>query len=158
MMVLRQLTSWFLFFALLGIAPAAADEDHSPPKPGPKERCAVCGMYVAEYPNWVAAIKINDASWLYFDGPKGMFKYLQNLEKYHRNQEDIDEVWVTEYYSAKFVRARDVFFVLGSKVSGPMGAEFVPVAGAEAAAAFKADHGGSEILSFAEISSGHIPH
>jgi nitrous oxide reductase accessory protein NosL len=156
MMRLMSVVS-LVFVVILGTAVVVASGPQPPPKPGPEERCAVCGMYVARYPSWQAVIELVDGSRLYFDGPKDMFKFLDNLEKHSRRPQEISRAWVTEYYSTRLMPAREAFFVSGSDVSGPMGAELVPVAGAEAAHSFAADHGGTAVLSFDEIGRERIP-
>ena len=61
------------------------------------------------------------------------------------------EIWVTDYYTTKPLKARDAVFVAGSDVFGPMGAELVPLASTEFAESFRADHGGEDPLTFDEI-------
>lgn len=123
---------------------AAAD---GPPPPGAKDRCATCGMFVAKYPSWVATIEYADGSRKYFDGPKDLFKY---RARDGASAVEI-EIWVTDYYTTKPMKARDAFFVRGSDVLGPMGAELVPLASREFAESFRADHGGEPPLLFDEI-------
>ena len=49
-------------------APAALGGD--PPKPGPRDKCPVCGMFVAKYPDWVGYVELADGTRLVFDGAK----------------------------------------------------------------------------------------
>lgn len=127
---------------------AALAEQPSPPDD--KDRCPVCGMFVAPYPDWVAAIKFKDGSKAYFDGPKDMFVYFFDLAKYRPGAtiDDIAALFVTEYYSTKMENLHDVFLVTGSDVTGPMGYELVPVKGRENAETFLRDHGGKKIMQF----------
>jgi nitrous oxide reductase accessory protein NosL len=121
-----------------------------PPQPGAKDRCPVCGMFVAPYHDWVATIEFRDGTRFYFDGPKDLFVCFFDLPTYRKGAglADIAGVYVTEYYSTELVEAREVFFVTGSDVLGPMGQELVPVRGWEAAATFRRDHGGQRVLTF----------
>jgi len=119
-----------------------------PPPPGPKDRCAVCGMFVAKYPNWIATIVYTDEDPLFFDGPKDLFRYLVREQK-QGNAEA--EIWVTDYYTTKPLKAREAVYVAGSDVLGPMGAELVPLATAALAENFRADHGGGEVLTFDDV-------
>lgn len=136
------------FFALLicglslGIASAAA------PPPGPQDRCAVCGMFVAPFPQWVASFTLADGSRLYFDGPKDLFNCFFDLGRYRpgRGPADVVEVQVTDYYTSAPVNAREAFFVSGSDVLGPMGQELVPVRGRREAETFRRDHGGKLLV------------
>jgi len=132
---------------LFAVSCAGAATD-GPPPPGPKERCAVCGMFVAKYPNWVAAVVETDGSRRFFDGPKDLFRFL--LGEGAPVGPDA-EIWVTDYYTTKPLRARDAVYVLGSDVFGPMGAELVPLNSTEAAESFRVDHGGEKLLNFDEI-------
>jgi len=124
---------------------AASD---GPPPPGPKDRCAVCGMFVAKFPNWLAAIASADGTIRYFDGPKDLFRFLAKEEEPGDSKADI---WVTDYYTTKPLNAREAFFVAGSDVFGPMGAELVPLATADLAESFRTDHGGSAVLTFVDV-------
>jgi copper chaperone NosL len=132
---------------------AASAADVKPVTIKKSDKCAVCGMFVSEYKNWAAEIVFKDRTYAAFDGPKDMFKYYLDLPKYNRSkkQSDIAEIFVTEYYTTRMMEAQGLFFVRGSDVMGPMGAELVPVASMEKAQTFMKDHGGKEILRFSEI-------
>lgn len=146
-MSLRILLSAFLFLICCA-APALADE--APTAPGPKDRCAVCGMFVSPYPNWIAAVQYDDGNTVYFDGPKDMFIYLFDIDTYRPKSEkaSISGIYVTEYYSTQMMNAKDVYFVTGSDILGPMGNELVPVKGLEQAKTFQHDHQGQKIMQF----------
>lgn len=121
-----------------------------PERPGPKDRCPVCGMFVAPYHNWMSVAVSSSGARYYFDGPKDMFRFLSD-QKTYRPKADAGnplQLWVTEYYSTRLVKAEDVFFVVGSDVNGPMGPELVPIAGKDAAETFLRDHGGRSIMMF----------
>ena len=128
-------------------------------QPGPKDKCPVCGMFVSGYPNWIAEVIFKDGSYAVFDGPKDMFTYYFTISKYTREKTktDISALFVTEYYTTKVISARDVYFMLGSDVVGPMGSELVPVHGKEAAQQFMKDHHGKRMLAFDEITPEDIP-
>ncbi|HSN57399.1 MAG TPA: nitrous oxide reductase accessory protein NosL, partial [Candidatus Sulfomarinibacteraceae bacterium] len=134
---------------MCGVLVAGASEPPRPP--GPDDRCAVCGMFVHKYPDWLATTVFADGGQVFFDGPKDMFRYLLDLEKYGAGDREIAGVWVTEYYRVQSIDALTAFFVTGSDVMGPMGGELVPFATREEAEAFAVDHGGKEILEFAEV-------
>ncbi len=124
------------------------------------DRCAVCGMFVAKYRPWIAQIIFSDNSYVAFDGPKDMFKYYLQLNKYAPTKKvsDIASIYVTEYYSAKLMDAKDMFYVTGSNVLGPMGDELVPIATELQAQEFLKDHRGKAILKFPEITKELILH
>ena len=144
-----------LFLALLSlwmVAPATAAEK-APPAPSAKDKCPVCGMFVAPYPNWVGGIVYKDGGRFYFDGPKDLLTYYFAPEKYGsaRTRADIADIYVTDYYSVSAIDGRKAFYVIGSDVRGPMGKELVPFAKKAAADGFLKDHNGKRVLSFDEI-------
>ena len=134
------------------VAPAAAAEK-APPAPSAKDKCPVCGMFVAPYPNWVGQIVFKDGGRSYFDGPKDLFTYYFAPEKYGsgRKRADIADIHVTDYYSVSAIDGRKAFYVIGSDVRGPMGKELVPFAKKTDADGFLKDHHGKKVLSFDEI-------
>lgn len=132
---------------------AGAQANPEPPRPGPRDRCAVCGMLVAKHAQWAAAIVFRDKHTVHFDGVKDLLRYVFDLNKFRPGlkREDIQACWVTDYYSAKSVLVKDCFFVAGSDILGPMGHELIPVRGREAALTFQKDHRGRRIFTWEEI-------
>jgi nitrous oxide reductase accessory protein NosL len=128
-------------------------------EPAKKDKCSVCGMFVYKYPEWIAEIIFKDGTYAVFDGPKDMFKYYFNMSRYNRGKtkEDISGIHVTEYYTTKHVSAKDMFFVIGSDVYGPMGDELIPVKGRKEAETFAKDHKGKKILKFEQITPEDVP-
>jgi len=130
-----------------------------PKLPGKKDRCPVCGMFVAPYPDWIATIVLNDGRQIYFDGCKDLFRYYFELPEGDRKgtRGEIAEIYVTEYYTTQLVPAKGVFYVLGSDVYGPMGKELIPVAGKNLAETFMRDHSGTQVLPFEKITPAILP-
>jgi copper chaperone NosL len=130
-----------------------------PVKPKPKDKCPVCGMFVSLYPQWTAEITFNDGTYAVFDGPKDMLKYYFNVSRFNRGKTagDISGIYVSEYYTTRLMNARDLYFVKGSDVMGPMGNEFIPIKGKLAAQTFMRDHRGKKLFLFGEITSADIP-
>jgi len=124
------------------------------PDPSARDTCPVCGMLVARYPAWIATVLYADGHADHFDGAKDLFKYLFDPARYAsgRDSDEIAAIGVTEYYGMTRIDARSAWYVVGSDVLGPMGHELVPLASAEDAREFKADHQGTRILRFDEIS------
>lgn len=121
--------------------------------PVPKGNCAVCGMYVANFPDWAAVVTFKDGTQTWFDGPKDLFTYLLDLKRYAAKREpsDLATIQVKDYYGLKHIDGRRASYVLGSDVLGPMGKELVPFATEAGAREFLKDHRGQRILSFQEI-------
>lgn len=145
------------FLLIIGLFLAHAIDTHSsdrkPVKPSPKDKCPVCGMFVAKYPDFLAGIIFKDGSYAIFDGTKDMFKYSLNLAKYNpsKKQSDIDFIYVTDYYSLNPIDGMKAYYVLGSNVYGPMGNEIIPFGKESEAKEFMKDHKGKSLLRFQDI-------
>jgi copper chaperone NosL len=128
------------------------------PKPAAGDKCPVCGMFVAKYPDWMAAIRFRDGSHVFFDGAKDLFKYLHDLKKYDpaRSPQDIHVVVVMDYYGLTWIDARKAWYVLGSDVYGPMGRELIPLKEEAEAREFMKDHRGVKIIRFADATPGVV--
>jgi nitrous oxide reductase accessory protein NosL len=127
--------------------------DRKPFKPGPREKCPVCGMFVAKYPDWAALVIFKDGTHAFFDGAKDMFKYYFNLKRYNpsKGSQDIDSVYVTDYYDLTWIDGTGAFYVIGSDVYGPMGRELIPFKDETGAREFMRDHKGKSVLRFKEV-------
>lgn len=150
----RKIVFILMFVATLLLnASASAGPEKSYTKPAERDKCPVCGMFVAKYPDWIAEVVFHDGSYRVFDGAKDMFKFLADLKTYEANRTrgDIAAIYVTDYYDVRPVDAHKAFFVIGSDVYGPMGAEFVPFAKETDAKEFKKDHDGRRILKFTDV-------
>ena len=126
-----------------------------PSKPGPREKCPVCGMFVARYPDWIAEVVLRDGTRLHFDGPKDMIRFWLDPARFlpSRNRGELESAFVTDYYALTSIDARTAFFVLGSDVLGPMGRELIPFAKRAEAEEFLHDHGGSRIVAFDDVTA-----
>ena len=127
--------------------------ERKPIKPSSKDKCPVCGMFVAKYPDFLAEILFKDGSHAFFDGTKDMFKFYFNLKRYQpsKKQSDIDSIYVTDYYSLTLIDGYQAFYVTGSDVYGPMGRELIPLEKEGDAKEFMKDHQGKSILKFSDI-------
>lgn len=157
-MTRMKLAVW-IFLIVFSVMLSRLSYAEGPVQPKPKDKCPVCGMFVSPYPQWTAEIIFQDGAYAVFDGPKDMLKYYFNVAKYNhgKTNRDIAGIYVTEYYTIKMMRARDVYFVKDSDVLGPMGDELVPVKGEREAGTFLRDHRGKKILKFEEITLADIP-
>jgi nitrous oxide reductase accessory protein NosL len=155
----KEMNRFFAALCVLFLMGSMAQaSDDKPAKPSNKEKCPVCGMFVAKYPDWIGRIAFKDGSMAFFDGAKDLFKYYFNLKKYRpgKTAADIQAVHVTEYYQVHEINAHKAVFVLGSDVYGPMGRELIPFANEEDAKVFMKDHQGKKILRFDEINPAVI--
>lgn len=152
--MLKPFNILLLLIALsLVVSQPALSEPLDLPKPGIKDTCPVCGMFVAKYPEWVGTVLYKDGHAHHFDGAKDLFKYLQDLSKWAPGHQlsNITAIGVTEYYGLKLIDARKAYYVIGSDVLGPMGHELIPLETLEDAKEFLADHEGESILQFDQV-------
>ena len=145
-----------LAFALVSAAWSQTSVRPGPEKPSPQNKCPVCGMFVAKYPDFAGQVIFRDGRPCIFDGAKDLFKYYLNLATYSpkRHQGDIATIYVTSYYSLSPIDGRKAWYVTGSDVYGPMGRELIPFENEAEAREFKLDHKGNAILKFPEVTGG----
>ena len=143
-----------LLLALAVAAQPAAAGTLPPLSPSAKDKCPVCGMFVAKYPDWLAQIRFRNQQTVFFDGAKDFFKYYFRMDRYRpgKTTDAVGAVYVTDYYTMKSIDAAAAFFVVGSDVYGPMGHELIAFASESDAAAFLRDHRGRQILRFEAVS------
>ncbi len=142
-----------LLAALLLTTSVLHTEELKPVLPEKTDKCPVCGMFVAKYPDWIAEIIFQDGKVVFFDGAKDLFKYYFDIERYapEKTKEDIRAVYVTSYYELEMIDAKEAVFVVGSDVYGPMGHELIPHKDISDAEAFSRDHGGKKTATFGDI-------
>jgi copper chaperone NosL len=138
--------------------PSLWGAEGKPQKPSPKDKCPVCGMFVAKYPDFAAQIVFKDHSYAFFDGAKDMFKYYFNLGKYNPKKRvtDIGSIYVTDYYALRYIDGLKAYYVQGSDIYGPMGKELIPFEKEPEAREFMKDHQGKTLLRFQDISGSII--
>lgn len=124
----------------------------------PQGNCLVCGMFVPNFPDWAAVLTFKDGSEAWFDGPKDLFTCLLDLRQYAKGRKasDIASIQVKDYYGLKPLDARKAYYVVGSKVMGPMGQELVPLASEADAREFLKDHQGKRLLAFKDITAATL--
>jgi len=151
--VLARFSAAILVFLLIGSLAAAGAND--PVKPGPGDKCPVCGMFAAKYPEFLSQMVFRDGSSAFFDGPKDLFKCYLNRSRYlpSKNKIDVAALFVKDYYSLAVIDARTAFFVVGSDIRGPMGSELIPFRKKAEAAEFQKDHQGKRTLRFNEVTA-----
>jgi nitrous oxide reductase accessory protein NosL len=143
--------------ALILIA-AAAWAGEGLPKPGPKDKCPVCGMFVAKYPDWIASVRFANGEQAFFDGVKDLLKFTFNMARYApgKTAADVAAVQVTDYYALEPIDGRTAFYVVGSDVFGPMGKELIPFAQRGQAEEFLKDHKGRAVYTWPELAPNLI--
>ena len=117
----------------------------------PQERCPVCGMFVAKYPNWLTQVRLSNGTVKFFDGVKDMMAFILTPASFGVAGQAAKEIWVKDYYTLAWLDGRSAWYVIGSDVYGPMGHEFIPFGSAAAAENFRKDHKGTKVIRFDEI-------
>jgi nitrous oxide reductase accessory protein NosL len=140
---------------LLSAGEPAFGGEGFPPGPGEKEKCPVCGMFVAKYPDFLSSIRFQDGTHAWFDGPRDLFRFLLGMKRYApaRRPQDVEAVFVKDYYSLEVIDGRTAFYVEGSDVYGPMGRELVPFGREKDAKQFMKDHKGKSLFRFGEVTT-----
>ncbi len=103
-------------------------------------------MVIAPKSTWEADLVAQDGTTKRFDTPRCGLRAL--LESEHAGGHAT--LRVHEFYSGEVRDAKDVVFVVGSDVTGPMGKEIVP-ADPSRAAKLSADHGGRQTVALAAV-------
>jgi len=150
---MKLISRFVLLICLAFTASAYALEPAEAVKPGKKDKCPVCGMFVAKYPHWVGEIIYDDGTVYFFDGAKDLFKFYFSPSKFKsdKRQQNIQSIYVTEYYYSKLFDAKTAYYVIGSDVYGPMGRELIPFASEPDAQEFAQDHQGKQIVQFKDV-------
>ena len=145
-------------FAILLTFSLASAQEAKPVQPSKEDKCPVCGMFVAKYPDFLAQIIFKDNSYALFDGVKDLFKYYFDIKKYNPSKDipDIVAIYVADYYSLNPIDGRRAWYVVGSDVYGPMGKELIPFQKEDEAKEFMTDHGGKMLMRFDEVTPGLI--
>lgn len=150
---MQRLSLMIVMVALVGLTTVVFAADMKPRKPGPGDKCPVCGMFVSKYSDFAAQIQFRDGTVAFFDGPKDLFAYYQGLSRYNpkEKQSDVAAVFVTSYYNLTPIDGFSAWYVAGSDVYGPMGRELIPFAKESEAREFSRDHNGKAVLRFRVI-------
>lgn len=150
-MNIARLIMFVLIALFCGTAVSAAAP--KPVKPAPKDKCPVCGMFVAKYPDFAAQIHFKNGTVAHFDGAKDLFTFYLQTGRYSpkANAKEITAIFVTDYYSLTLIDGFSAAYVMGSDVYGPMGKELIPFVKVQEAKEFLRDHKGKRIYRFNEI-------
>jgi nitrous oxide reductase accessory protein NosL len=128
---------------------AGGADEASAQRGGATGRCGLCGMRVTRGAAFSAGARTAANEEVLFDSVKCMFRWLGQ-------HADATAPWVTEHLTRSERPARDVFYVLGTDLQGPMGHDLVPVDTAEHAEQLRQSHHGTRVVRFAEVDAAII--
>jgi len=152
--MMKSMKYWMLIVATLVLTVSlAAATEKAPAKPGERDKCSVCTMFVAHYPNFMAQVVFKDGAHAFFCGVKDMMQYYFEPFKYNpsKKTDDIVAIIVTDFSNKKPIDGYKAYYVVGSVVFGPMGLEFMPFGEEAAAREFMRENNGKEIVRFDQI-------
>ena len=141
-------------FVLLGAATSGLDAATvSFIPPAAKDKCPVCGMFVARYPEWIAEVVFADGTYAVFDGAKDLFRFTADAARFlpAAKGKQVRAIFVMDYYSLEPIDGTAAFYVVGSDILGPMGRELIPFQERPDADAFLADHKGTRVVGLEEV-------
>ena len=84
-----------------------------------------------------------------------MFEFVNDPRKYGAPGTAVGAAWVHDNTSGRFIFGKNAYYVVGSKVLGPMGDEAIPFDLKSKAMAFAKDNGGV-VLKFQQITPAKI--
>jgi len=119
-------------------------------EPTEKDTCAVCGMFPAKFPQHHAQIWAKSGDTVHFCSTQCMVNFNAAPEKYLKEPVETNMAWVTLYSDGMYESAFGAYYVVGSKVDGPMGREAIPFKLRKDADEFVQANGG-KIVSFPEL-------
>jgi nitrous oxide reductase accessory protein NosL len=118
--------------------------------PTPEDRCIVCGMPPASYPNNRAQILNMGNKTLHFCSGRCLVYFLAEPAKYVEGEVKPMFIWASAYPESMYDYAAGLFYVVRSKAHGPMGPEPFAFRTMKQASEFAAQKGGT-IVSFEKL-------
>jgi nitrous oxide reductase accessory protein NosL len=102
----------------------------------------------------LSGIELDNGRTFYFCGTRCMLKAWLYPKVYLGVKDaKVRRAVVTEFFTGAYVDAKNVNWVMGSDVVGPMGPMIVPLLGDEALLTFKERHGGSITFRLGELNA-----
>jgi len=123
--------------------------------PVEQDRCPVCNMISEKYPKFNAQLIMADKKRYHFCSTQCLFEFMKEPRKHGAASDGLGDVWLHDYISGRYIFGRNAYYVVGSKVFGPMGPEAIAFdLKAEAVAFAKANEG--QVLGFEKVTPAAI--
>jgi nitrous oxide reductase accessory protein NosL len=123
--------------------------------PVEQDRCPVCNMVPARYPKFNAQLIMADKKRFHFCSTQCLFLFLQEPGKYGVATAEVGDVWLHDQVSGRYIFAKNAYYVVGSKVHGPMGPEAIAFDLKSEAADFAKTNNG-QVLKFEKVTPAAI--
>jgi nitrous oxide reductase accessory protein NosL len=133
-------------FAVIAAVALAAQLGACKDKPA-EARCGYCGMKIDAQSAWRAEVKRPDGKTDAFDTPRCAFGAVTKGDEPAGSV-----VRVQEFYDRSWQDSSQVKFAVGSDVTGPMGADLVPLLPAHADK-FAHDHAATKVVPGADVNA-----
>ncbi len=124
-------------------------------EPGPQTRCRVCNMYPAAYPKFHTQLRTVAGKVIHFCSSQCLINFIANQSAYTKTPVNICSVWVTLFPGGGWEYARQLYYLTGSTIMGPMGPEALPFRLRSMAKALAAKKGG-RVYGWDELSPQRI--
>lgn len=119
-------------------------------EPAQTDTCVVCGMYPARFPRHDSQILTSAGTTLHFCSTRCMVHFLADPAKYVKEPVQTKMAWVKIFADGMYESAFGAYYVVGSKVDGPMGKEAIPFKFRKDAEEFIRQNGG-KIVGYSEL-------
>ena len=117
-----------------------------------EDRCPVCAMLPMRYPQFAAAIELQEGRTYYFCSPGCMLNAWRHPDIFlGATAAQLKRPIVFGYLSGQTLDARTAFWVSGSDVVGPMGPALIPLKDTTHLEAFRRRHGAKHVFRMDEL-------
>ncbi|MDJ0781889.1 MAG: nitrous oxide reductase accessory protein NosL [Desulfosarcinaceae bacterium] len=120
-----------------------------------QDRCPVCGMYPARYPQHKSQLQTRDKTIYHFCSTQCLFTFLKQPKDHVEASVMPFLIWVVDFEGGQWIYAKSAYYVVGSKQYGPMGKEAIPFRSRSSAESFAAQHGG-KVLPYGQVNHDAI--
>ena len=144
----RVFAACFLPFALC-LSACGPDREGTIKADATTGYCPVCKMKVTA-DEWTAEIHYKDGTKLMSESPGDLLLFYTEPAKYHatpaqQDRANVTKILLKDYQTKQPIDGRQAALVIGSRVEGPMGPDFIPFINRADADAFVAAKGGKII-------------
>ena len=116
-----------------------------------KDQCPVCQMYPARYPKNRCQVTTSDKTIHHFCSTQCLFQFLKDPKRFVNKDVEPMMIWVTDYPSGSWISAKTAYYLVGSRIQGPMGHEAFAFDKSSEALSLSRQEGGN-VVTFPEVS------